>query len=71
VGVGVQFGAQRGVAVGVCEGLGVEVITGVGEPVALFVMITSVTPLPISTIAFPRDKSLLVERSGLTSIRET
>ena len=69
--VGVQFGAQRGVAVGVFEGLGVDVITGVGAPMALFVRITSVTPLPISTTAFPSVKSMLMERSGLTSIKET
>ena len=42
-----QFGAQLGVAVGVFEGLGVDVMTGVGAPMALFVRITSVTPLPI------------------------
>ena len=77
VGVGVQFGAQPGVGVGVFDGLGVEVISGVGVcvgvggPLTLFVKITSVTPAPISTITFASATSLLIARSGLTSMRET
>jgi hypothetical protein len=65
------------VEVGVLVGLGVEVFTevgvrvGVGEPIALFVKMASVTPLPIWITTFPFTVSRLIVRSGLTSIRET
>ena len=67
VGVGVQFGSQLGVAVGVFVGP----VVGVGKPLALFVKMTSVTPLPISTITLPDSTSVFWARSGLTSILDT
>lgn len=59
MGVGVQSGAQLGVLVGVRVGRGVLVINGVGVrvgvgvPIALFVKMTSVTPLLISIMMDP------------------
>jgi hypothetical protein len=76
--VGVQFGAQLGVDVGVLVGRGVEVFTdvgvrvGVGEPITRFVKMTSVTPPPILTVTIPCEVVRLTRLlSGLTSITET
>jgi hypothetical protein len=68
--VGVQLGSQPGVDVAVLVGRGV-VEVGVGEPTARLVKIVSITPLTILTVTVPCSVSLLIVRSGLTSIRET
>ncbi len=72
VAVGVQLGSHLGVDVAVLVGRGVaEDGVRVGELVALFVKIASMTPLTTLSVTVPCSVSLLTVRSGLTSIRET
>ena len=62
------------VETGVLVGLGVTIAVGVlvGKPLALFVKMASVTPVPILTTTFPIARFLLTARLfGRTSMRAT